>query len=250
MIKEFSMLELLNAELLQYTNSAADLVENNNPTTLKVAPQLTAFKSRIAEAEALFILPRESSYSSEVQALDALRDTNFKGINQMVNGYLKHFDPAIRNAAVLLNKNIKLYGSQIAKLNYQAETAVITSMIKDWEQKQELVDAIALLNLLDWSHELKRNNTDFDALYTQRTQEYGGKTQDKLKTKREEVIQAYVVLIENINARNTLDDTGSYTKVINEINALTQQYQSTLRNRQGRKGGNNDTDTSKEDLLN
>jgi hypothetical protein len=65
MIKEFPVLDLRNAELLKYSNSGADLVEGNNPTTLKVAPQLSAFKSRIAEAEALFILPRESAIRSK-----------------------------------------------------------------------------------------------------------------------------------------------------------------------------------------
>ena len=247
MITEFPILEFRNAELLKYANTSADLVDSNNPTILLVVPQLTALRSRIAEAEALFILPRESSYSPEIQALDTLRDNNFKGIHLVISGYMKHYDPEVRAAATLLNKNIKLYGPEINKLNYQAETSVIDSMTKDWENKPELADAIVVLNLRDWSGEFKRNNIDFNTLYTQRTQEYGGRTQDKLKNKREEVAQAYRVLVENINARNTLDETGMYTKVINEINALSNQYLTTLHSRQARRGGEDEDESPSED---
>lgn len=247
MITEFPILEFRNAELLKYANTSADLVDSNNPTILLVVPQLTALRSRIAEAEALFILPRESSYSPEIQALDTLRDNNFKGIHLVISGYMKHYDPEVRAAATLLNKNIKLYGPEINKLNYQAETSVIESMISDWENRPELANAIVVLNLRDWSGEFKRNNIDFNTLYTQRTQEYGGRTQDKLKNKREEVAQAYRVLVENINARNTLDDTGKYTKVINEINALSNQYLTTLHSRQARRGGEDEDESPSEE---
>ena len=247
MIKEFPILEFRNAELLKYANTSADLVDGNNPATLVIVPQLTALRSRIAEAEALFILPRESSYSPEIQALDTLRDNNFKGIHLVISGYMKHYDPEVRAAATLLNKNIKLYGPEINKLNYQAETSVIESMISDWENRPELANAIVVLNLRDWSGEFKRNNIDFNTLYTQRTQEYGGRTQDKLKNKREEVAQAYRVLVENINARNTLDETGMYTKVINEINALSNQYLTTLHSRQARRGGEDEDESPSED---
>ena len=247
MITEFPILEFRNAELLKYANTSADLVDSNNPTILLVVPQLTALRSRIAEAEALFILPRESSYSPEIQALDTLRDNNFKGIHLVISGYMKHYDPEVRAAATLLNKNIKLYGPEINKLNYQAETSVIESMISDWENRPELANAIVVLNLRDWSGEFKRNNIDFNTLYTQRTQEYGGRTQDKLKNKREEVAQAYRILVENINARNTLDETGMYTKVINEINALSNQYLTTLHSRQARRGGEDEDESPSED---
>ena len=243
MITEFPILEFRNAELLKYANTSADLVDGNNPATLVIVPQLTAFRSRISEAEALFIMPRESSYSPEIQALDTLRDSYFKGIYQVINGFTKHFDLRTRQAATLLSKNIKLYGPEINKLNYQAETSVIDSMINDWE----IADAITLLNLRDWSDEIKRKNTEFDTLYTQRTQEYGGRTQDKLKNKREEVAQAYQVLVDNLNARNTLDDTGKYTKVTNELNALSDQYTNMLHTRQGRRGGEDEDESPSEE---
>ena len=243
MITEFPILEFRNAELLKYANTSADLVDSNNPATLVIVPQLTALRSRIAEAEALFILPRESSYSPEIQALDTLRDNNFKGIHLVISGYMKHYDPEVRAAATLLNKNIKLYGPEINKLNYQAETSVIESMISDWENRPELANAIVVLNLRYLSGEFKRNNIDFDTLYTQRTQEYGGRTQDKLKNKREEVAQAYQVLVDNLNARNTLDDTGKYTKVTNELNALSDQYTNMLHTRQGRRGGEDEDES-------
>lgn len=241
MIKPFPFLEFRNAEVLQYSTKAAEIFDANNPVTLKIVPQLNAFKSKITEADNLFIMRRDSEYSPEVQALDTLRDTNFKGIYQVIQGYLKHYDPVFRSAANHLNQNLKLYGSQITRLNYLAETTVIDSIIKDWEEKRELTDALVLLNLNDWSRELTRNNSDFSQKYIQRTQEFGGRTKDKLALKREELAQTYEALVANVNARYTLDDTGMYTKTINEINALGDQFFTLLHNRQAR-GDNGEED--------
>lgn len=246
MIKPFPFLEFRNAEVLQYSKAVSDIFDANNPITLKIEPQLNAFKSKTIETDNLFIMRRDSDYSPEVQALDTLRDTNFKGIHQVIQGYLKHYDPAFRNAANHLNKNLKLYGSQITRLNYLAETTVIDSIIKDWEEKHELTDALVLLNLQDWSVELTNNNRDFNQIYIQRTQEYGARTKDKLTIKREELAQTYEALIANVNARNTIDDTGIYTKTIDEINALGDQFLTMLHNRQARGGKDEEEDPSED----
>jgi hypothetical protein len=57
---------------------------------------------------------------------------------------------------------------------------------------------------------------------------------DKLREKRLEIDAAYFQLVKVINARETLDETGAYTKVINELNALIDQTETTLHNRQAR----------------
>lgn len=238
MIQEFLPFDLRNSEYLQFMNSFANSVVRNDPATLRLETALTAFRVPVTQGDALFVLPRESGLTSEIQEQDNRRDTNFTGIVLVLKGFLNHYDPAFRNAAILLNRNIKLYGKQVYNQNYEAESNSIKSMTNDWEVNTELAEAISVLGLRDWSNELKRSNEDFMETYTVRTEEYGARVKGKLVEKRLEIDAAYFHFVKIINARAILDETGAYSKVINDLNALIDQTETTLHNRQAR--GDND----------
>jgi hypothetical protein len=113
-------------------------------------------------------------------------------------------------------------------LNYQAESSTISSLIKDWENDVRLTEGLELLHLSPWKVELTASNGAFMDLYTSRTQELGAKSLDTLKIKRTEAMAAYELLIKVLEARAILDGNGMYTKIINEINALIEQYKTML----------------------
>jgi hypothetical protein len=94
-----------------------------------------------------------------------------------------------------------------------------------------LTEGLELLHLLPWKVELAASNGAFMALYTSRTQELGTKSLDTLKIKRTEATAAYELLIKVLEARAILDGNGMYTKIINEINALIEQYKTLLNGR-------------------
>jgi hypothetical protein len=80
-----------------------------------------------------------------------------------------------------------LYGSGIARLNYQAETATLNNLMRDWENKPELTDAVAFFSLSAWVDELKAANDSLQyQKYLSRTQEYGDASPETIKGKREE----------------------------------------------------------------
>lgn len=245
MIQEFLPFDLRNSEYLQFMNSFANSVVRNNPNSLKVEAPLNAFQSRVAEGDNLFVLPRESGFTSDVEENDNRRDKNITGIILVLKGFLNHYDPAFRNAAILLNRNIKLYGKQVYNQNYQAESNSIKSMTNDWEVNNDLSNALAVLGLTAWSVELKNSNLIFMETYTLRTEEYGAKVKGKLVEKRLEIDAAYFHLVKVINARELLDEDGIYTKVIDELNALIDQTETTLHNRQAR-GDDDEEEPSEE----
>lgn len=71
---------------------------------------------------ALYVQARSNPITKELLQLDESRDNSIYGIAGMISAYLYHYDEAISGAARLLADNLKLYGSGIAKLNYQMET--------------------------------------------------------------------------------------------------------------------------------
>jgi hypothetical protein len=139
----------------------------------------------------------------------------------------------LQTAGKKIKDSISLYGTSIWKLNYQSETATISSLILDWENKPELIAALNALNLGKWKDELKAANIAFNEKYLDRTQEYGNATPENLKSKREETNQIYYELRNRIDALDLLVDVPPppYTTVINQLNALIDQYNTLLNNR-------------------
>lgn len=130
---------------------------------------------------------------------------------------------------------MSIYGSGISRLNYQAETATLNNLLRDWETLPELADVVATFNLTGWMNELKTANDAFNALYLSRTFEYGDANPETIKTKREETNVAYYALRDRIAALHLLveDEPSPYITVINRLNALTDQYNQLLISRSG-----------------
>lgn len=226
--------KLRNAEYLQYTKDFAGIINLNNPSTLQIDAKLSAFNTRIAELEALYKKALASEKTQDIMLLDERRDSAINGIYYFLMAYTYHYEADRRQKAQLLLSNMALYGSGIARLNYQAETATVNNLLRDWENKPDLNMAIADFDLSGWVAELKNANDQFNAKYLSRTQEYGDASPETIKLKREETNTAYYALRDRIDALHLLAETlpSPYTTVINQLNALTEQYNILLVNRQ------------------
>lgn len=226
MIHSIELRKLRNANYLQFQIDFSEIIARNNPIVLQVATKHNELAAKIVELEALFRTVQSNPISQELLALDARRDAALNGINAVVMGYAYHFDPNIKMAADLLVASIALYGTGLARENYQAETASISNVIDDWNDKPELFAALDVLDIRDWKEELASVNTAFATRYIDRTQEYGDASPDTLKQKREETNVAYYALRDRINALDTLVETppSPYTTVINQVNALIDLY--------------------------
>ena len=176
-----------------------------------------------------------SEKTQELLTIDERRDNAINGIYYFLLGYSYHYDADMQQKSQLLLANMALYGSGIARLNYQAETATINNLLRDWENKPDLADAITTFSLTSWVNELKTANEEFNTKYLLRTQEYGDASPETIKSKREETNAAYYALRDRIDALHLLVETppSPYATVINQLNALTDQYNNLLINRTG-----------------
>ncbi|WP_379963236.1 DUF6261 family protein [Epilithonimonas sp. UC225_85] len=226
MIDSIDLRNLRNADYLQFQKDFLSVIFRNDPAALQVESKYDALSAKADELESLFKKVLANPISQELVVLDERRDAAINGIyyTALANSY--HFDLATKQSANKLLANISLYGSGIARLNYQAETSTLTNLINDWENKPELTQAIEALNLKSWKEELKTINTEFSTRYLDRTQDYGNATPETLKLKREETNTAYYALRDRINALHLLVETppSPYNIVINQLNALIEQY--------------------------
>ena len=231
MITAIDLAKLRNAEFLQFGATFSGLVVANNPVVLNVVAQHTAFKLKLDETSGLFKLERVSPITQELVLLDERRDKAINGLTAVINGFGNHFDAATSQAANLLTGSLNLYGVGVARLNTQAETSTINGIVNDWETKPELIAAITKLGLTGWVAELKTANQLFEQKFIQRTQEYGAANPDTLKAKREEAMVAYYELRKFIEANSVVNPSEAYVKLINELNALIDQYNELLSSR-------------------
>jgi Family of unknown function (DUF6261) len=171
--------------------------------------------SKRAALEVLFKKSTANPITVEIEALDARRDRAISGIQMIINGFAFHYDVAVSAPAIVLQNDMKIYTGNIARENYNAETAIINNLVNDWETKPALSTALASLNLVAWKDELKTANNLFDDKYIARTQDLGTASADNLKSKRLEGNAAYYQLRNHINSHNTLASTPELVKTIN-----------------------------------
>ncbi|MCD1116222.1 DUF6261 family protein [Chryseobacterium turcicum] len=233
MMNSIDLPKLRNAEYLQYMKDFSSIINLNNAGQFDIETKLNAFTTKIGELEALYKKALASEKTQAVLALDERRDAAMNGINYFLLSQTYHFQTENRKNAQLLLDSINMYGSSIARLNYQAETATLNNLIRDWENKPELTNALMAFNLLSWVNEMKAANDEFNTQYLSRTQEYGDANPETIKIKREEVNLAYYALRNRIDALHLLVETppSPYVTVINQLNALTDQYNVLLFNR-------------------
>lgn len=226
--------KLRNAEYLQYMKDFAGIINLNDPATLQIDAKLAAFNAKTLELEELFKKALANDLTKVILALDERRDNAILGITSFLQGYSYHYEADKKENAQKLLAKMAIYGSSIARQNYMAETATINNLIRDFEDQPELATAVTAFSLQPWIDELADANTQFNTEYLARTQEYGDANPDTIKSKREETNVTYYALRDRIDALHTLVETppSPYNTVINQLNALTDQYNVLLLHRQ------------------
>lgn len=227
---------LRNIEFIQLGDATLGIVNRNNPLVLMLQEQYDNYFSANSIVSNLYTKGNANPITQSIVEADARRDATINGINYVLLGYTYHFTDSVRNAANLLYNNISSYGSGIAKLNYQSETATLKSILADWTDKPELAQAVITLQLDDWKKEMETANNAFDSLYLDRTQDISTTGDVTFKAARLAATTAYYELRDTIDAYYTIkkdEEKKQYAKVINELNALIKQYNSMLNNRGG-----------------
>lgn len=240
MINGINLSNLRNAEFIQFLTDVLTTVDNNKPSVLNVQSQYNALAVAQEAVSSLFATDRGNPITEALMALDERRDTAITGLSLHVQSLTYHFNEAIRAKAKTLADHLALFGSGIAKENYQSQTAIITNIIDDWNNKAPLTDAIASLNLADWKAELLAANEAFNAKYIDRTKDIAAASPENLKAKRLDAAAAYYRLRDFIVSFYTINEgVEPYKTTVNQLNAIVEQYNALLAGRKSNNSTNN-----------
>lgn len=233
MIQTIFLRSLRNSEFIRFNKDVLSICSSNNAAALGIAPQVAALQTSTAPLDELFAKERGNLVTPELEALDARRDAALTGIRMLAEAQTYHYDPVSAKAGQQVFAAIDKYGRNLARLNYIAETEVIVSLADDFATYADLNAAAITHNIHDWLKELSTANTLFNTRYLARNTDYAAKPGGNLQQQREVTTEAYRSLADHITAHATLTPSAAYTKLINEINTLIDQYNLLLKNRGG-----------------
>ncbi len=236
MIKSIHFKNLRNNEIVQFFENIKEIVSKNNPEDLLVQEQYNAFIKPLTTLQLNHKRIRGSSITYQLAKIDKRRNLALKSIYKIIEAYTHHYNSDVCTVAIDLKKELDVYGKKIVRYNYQYETNVIDEILQKWAPKAE---GIALLNLTEWVGELKQANTLFNTRYLDRVKESAGYTNIKVVELRKIVALHYNELMDLLSAYATIQKTEIYTKVIDQINALINQYNKILTSRHSKKSTTN-----------
>ncbi|MCP4176258.1 MAG: hypothetical protein GY756_00660 [bacterium] len=224
MITNIKHQKLRNSEFAQYHFDISEITGKFDTEALAIHSKFEVYREKANPLLEHFNDSKKSKFSSLLGQTDDERDDALNGIIGIIESYTKHYDPLIKAAAKLLLEKINSYGKGISRLNYQAETLTITSIVKDLRENEEFVNAIALLGLSDWLDYLEERNNKFTEYDLQRVDEAVELSHEKTVQFRSEAMTAYKELTELIKAHVTINGIADYEKLIQKINTKTEQY--------------------------
>jgi hypothetical protein len=216
---------LRNSEFIQFIRYVLEIVESNDPEVLKVKSQVDDLKALLDHLNLIYKPDLYNAITSELRTLDQRRDNAFIGIKTYLRSYKYYFEEPVRHAAKLLLDSLAGYGTRISRMNYQAESSVLESIIARWQNKPDLAAAIDALNLKSWVAEMKTANNLFNSRYLDRIKDDAKAPDIKVTDLRKEIIQSYRELISHIEAYATLSDETIYFDITKQINQLIGEYQ-------------------------
>lgn len=222
-----------NAEYLQYMNDVLELVNKEDVTALLLTTQRDDLSNAVSSINNSFQQTLGSALTQDVIDLDNRRDRAFMGLKAMITSFTYHFDATTKAFAETALATINNYGKDVTRKSYQEETAILTSLIHDFETEQDLIDASTALSLTDWLTELKDANVAFAAKYLERVGDTAANPITNLTDLRAVATTAYKSLVDHIQAHAVLGTDATYATLVDEIDVLTKQYNLVVDNRTG-----------------
>lgn len=222
-----------NSEFLQYMKDVIGLLDAHDVSALALTAQYDSLTEKISLMDGLFQQQLSSGITQELIDIDTTRDRAFSGIKGLLEAYSLHYATTTTNAAKSLLYNLNNYGTGIPRMSYQAETAVIDSMLADWETDTNLIEAVTTLEIADWITELKVENENFNQRYLARVTETAAGSAESFTEVRGDGTTAYRDLVSHVGAHATLGSNVVHKDIEKQISVLAKQYNQTVNVRAG-----------------
>ncbi|MDR2584601.1 MAG: DUF6261 family protein, partial [Fibromonadaceae bacterium] len=160
--------------------------------------------------------------TAKIHEADKARDEIYIAIAEIIAANLRHFNPAVRQAAERLKILIDTYGN-VANKPLNEETSAIYNILQ--ELKGKYVADAASIDITQWVAELENRNKTFEALVKERFDETAARTTDiVMKQARAQLDEVYRTIVERINALAVVEGVTAYEAFIKTLNAVVAKY--------------------------
>lgn len=219
-----SLARYSNTAFLQFLTDTLQLLQQHNITLLLEHPSHKKILLNIPLLQSLLNRQKGSALSKELKLVDAQRDAIFIGLRKVIDGYQLHPDPQLSIAAKTLFKYITSKGKELHLLPYQEETAIIHNLLKGFSKDESLQNAIELLQLQTWIHQLSLRNATFEKHYTDRILELENTQKTSFTKEKKEVTKELKQLLKYIEAQQIVVNTPDYMMLTAALSELALQY--------------------------
>jgi hypothetical protein len=234
----------LNALHVQCVTEIKDLTAANNPASLGILDQYEDFVVWHGREDEAYKFISKSAITAEKELVDQERDAIFTGMRSYVNSLLYHYDTATAAAARRLKITIDGFNqpAPLVDLSYDAETAAITSLLKDLSAQS---DDVAKLNMKGWITALETKNKVFDALADQYVGNIAEKPAYNMLQARRGIEKSMRTMFDCINALIVMKGDAAYSAYVNGLNAVIKHYNDVYAGHIGRVEANKDKENTK-----
>ena len=221
---------LTNPEFQQFIKLLIEKAAEAGVDTLKIKTPHDLLKAILAKLEAALNQEKANEETKILQALDSERDDYYVGFGFLINGFALGKDPAKKEAALLIRLFLKSQGKNVARQNYQAETAILNNVVKALGTDAKYTAAMATLGLPTWVTDIDTANQAFETRFKSRntsmSQNENGPAFGELRKEAMPVIDRLYDLITSRYSTAVEDNkpTVAYQNLINEINTLIDSF--------------------------
>jgi hypothetical protein len=175
---------------------------------------------------------RKGKNTEKKAIADHERDDTLLGTIAIAKANLRHFDPAIRDAAAHIHNLIANYGDVI-HASYDAETTSIDSIVARL-RSEDYIEDVRLLSLTPWVDHLYELNMQFKQYVQETAQEEMNKPKITPKESRRQTDKALKKITTHIEALANVNGKEKYLPFAREFNELTNHYNQLVHEHLGR----------------
>jgi hypothetical protein len=232
-IIRFHFQSLHNDAHVAFNNMMDYLFVKHNPEALGIAALYAVFKALLTEEVAALDIILRSRLTEVIDRLDLERDSYWRGLVTATRGYLRHFDPGMREAAHQLTVIFKHYGN-IARRGIDAKTAVIEDLHTELMKPENLV-YITALGLGEWLGSMVQASRSLEEQMKMRYAEIGKRPDVHMRSLRTRVDRALRDIFDRVVSLVNVHGEADYSAFLAELNAVTERERDLLAQGAGRR---------------
>jgi hypothetical protein len=220
-IQSISLPRLNNAAHFAFNSDVEAAFAADEVASEKVGELLPAYKGAFKVEDAAFLVSRKSFLTDAIAQADDERDVLYATLRSNVKRLSKLADPAMREACKVLSQAIKEYKIDVT-CPLDEETALLTNLLGDLGGKYK--DAVAILSQGSTVEMLREANKKVVDAVRARNSENVSKPTITMAAARLETDNAYLAIVEFINACVVIERTHELDAIIDVINGFIARY--------------------------